>query len=87
MIVKDKVKKVIFNKLRELPTNKALLWADLQVAFEVATGESLQNHLDIVQEVADELEQAGYARSEQLPSGMPRIFKGLDFDQWENSMR
>lgn len=85
--MKDKMKKVIFNKLRELPTNKALLWPDLQVAFEVATGESLQNHLAIVQEVADELEQAGYARFEQLPSEMPRISKGLDFDQWESSMR
>ncbi len=87
MIVKDKIKKVIFNKLRELPPNKALLWLDFQVAFEVATGESLKNHLDVVQEVVDDLEQAGYARFEQLPNGMPRVNKGLDFDQWENSMR
>jgi len=69
-----------------LPSNKALLWPDLQVAFKVATGESLSNHQDVVNEVADDLEQAGYARFDQRPGGMPRIIKGIDFDKWESSM-
>ena len=84
--MKDKVKKVIFNELRDLPSNKVLLWPVLQVAFKGATGEYLNNHLDVVQEVADNLEQVGYARFKQLPNGTCRISKGVDFDQWENSM-
>lgn len=84
--MKEKVEKLIFNKLRDLPRNKALLWPDLQVAFDMATGESLNDHLETVQEVADELEKADYARFDKLPNGMPRITKGVDFDKWENKM-
>jgi hypothetical protein len=84
--VKDKIEKVLFKKLRELPSNKALLWPDFQVAFDVATGASLSDHLEEVQEVADTLEKSDYARFEQLPNGMPRITKGVDFDKWENEM-
>ncbi|WP_275288633.1 RIP homotypic interaction motif-containing protein [Halomonas elongata] len=84
--MKGKIEKVIFNKLRELPSNKALLWTDLQVAFDVATGESIGDHLDKVQAVADELEGSDYARFEELPNGMPRITRGVDFDKWEQKM-
>ena len=84
--MKEKIEKVLFKKLRELPSNKALLWPDFQVAFDVATGASLSDHLEEVQEVADTLEKSDYARFEQLPNGMPRITKGVDFDKWENEM-
>jgi len=84
--MKEKIKKILFNKLRELPSNKLLLWPDLQVAFKVATGKSLSDHLKEVQNVADELERADYARFEQAPNGMPRIMKGIDFDKWEDKM-
>ena len=84
--MKEKIKKILFNKLRELSSNKVLLWPDLQVAFDVATGKSLNDHLEEMQEVADELEKADYARFEKAPNGMPRIMKGVDFDKWENKM-
>lgn len=84
--MKDKIEKVLFNKLRELPSNKALLWPDFQVAFDCAIGSSLNNHLEEVQEVADSLEESGYARFEQPRSGMPRITKGVEFDKWERKM-
>ncbi len=84
--MKEKIEKVIFNKLRELPPNKALLWTDLQVAFDIATGKSIGNHLVEVQAVADELEGSDYAHFEELPNGMPRITKGVDFDKWEQRM-
>jgi len=86
VLVKKKIEKILFNKLRELPSNKVLLWPDLQVAFDVTTGKSLSGHLEEVQEVADELEKADYARFEQAPNGMPRIMKGVDFDKWKNKM-
>ena len=84
--MKETIKKVIYNKLRALPDNKALLWPDFQVAFDVATGQSLNDCLDEVQVAADELESAQFARFEKLPNGMLRILKGIDFDKWEASM-
>lgn len=84
--MKEKIEKILFNKLRELPSNKVLLWTDLQVAFDVATGKSLRDHLEEVQEVADELEKSDYARFEQAPNGMPLIMRGVDFDKWEAKM-
>lgn len=79
--------KVIFNKLDSLPQNKALLWPELQIGFEVATGQSIKDHLDDVQAASDELEAKGYARFEQLPTGMPRVVRGIHFDQWRNEMK
>ena len=84
--MRDAIKKVIFKKLISLPDNKALLWPDFQVAFDVATGESLNDHLEEVQSVFDELESQQYVRLEKLPNGMLRIIKGVDFDKWESNM-
>lgn len=79
--MKEKIKKIIFNKLSELSSNQALLLPDLQIAFQNATGKSLNEHLEIVQAAVDELESAEYARLE-TGSRMPRILKGVDFDKW-----
>ena len=84
--MRDAIKKVIFKRLISLPDNKALLWPDFQVAFDVATGESLNDHLEEVQSVFDELESQQYVRLEKLPNGRLRIIKGIDFDKWESSM-
>ncbi len=84
--MKDAIKKILFTKLASLPDEKALLWPDLQIAFEQATGHSINGYLNDVQAVADELEEAGYARFDKLPNGMPRIVKGIDFDKWANAM-
>jgi len=84
--MKDAIKKVVFMKLQPLPDNKNLLWADLQIAFERTTGQHINDHLDEIRAVAEELEEAEYARFSTLPNGMPRIVKGLNFDKWEDSM-
>lgn len=84
--MKEKIEKVIFNKLKELPSNKALLWPDVQIAFEFATGESLGNHFETVKEVMDELEKSDFANFKEAPNGMFRITKGVDFDKWESKM-
>lgn len=84
--MKDAIKKILFTKLASLSDKKVLLWPDLQIAFEQATGHSINDYLDDVQATADELEVAGYVRFDQLPNGMPRIVKGIDFDKWADKM-
>ncbi len=84
--MQEAIRKVIFNKLRSLPDSKAVLWPDFQVAFDTATGQSLNDHLDDAQLVFDDLEAKQYARIEKLPNGMLRIIKGLHFDKWESEM-
>lgn len=85
--MKETIKKVIYNKLCTIPNNKVILWPDLQVAFDVATGKSLNDYLDEVDAVVEELEAAQFARFEQSPNKMIRVFKGVDFDKWSNSMK
>ena len=80
------IKKVVFNKLKSIPDNKALLWPDFQVAFDETTGKSINNFSEEVLSVCNELEDNQFARLEKLPNGMPRIVKCIDFDIWESSM-
>ena len=84
--MQEVIRKVIFNELRPLPHNKALLWPDFAVAFEAATGYSVNECLEDAQSVFDDLEEKQYVRLEKLPNGMPRIIKGVHFDIWEREM-
>lgn len=81
--MKEKIKKLIYNKLSSLPNNKALLLPDLQVAFSTATGKNLNDYLDDFEKVAENLEKDGLARFEKLPNGMLRVVKGIYFDKWD----
>ncbi|TYB95221.1 MAG: hypothetical protein FXF54_04780 [Kosmotoga sp.] len=84
--MKKKIRKVLFNKLQELSPNKVLLWPDFQLAFEVKTGESLNDNFATVNEVMDELEKADYARLVRSQNRLPTITKGINFDEWEREM-
>ncbi len=84
--MQEEIKKVIFNQLRSLPANEAILWPNFQVAFNTATGHSLDDYLDDVQSVFDDLKEKQYARLDKLPNGMFRIIKGIHFDRWVTEM-
>jgi hypothetical protein len=84
--MREDIKKILFNKLSSLPSNKILLWPDLQVAFNAATGESLSNHLEDAEHAFNELEAEKYVRLEMSPNHMPRIFKGVNFNSWGQAM-
>jgi hypothetical protein len=74
--IKEKIKKAIYKELKELPDNKVLLLPDLFAAFSLATGESLNNYSEVI----EELEKLGYIRFENFRMG--RIIKGINFDEW-----
>jgi uncharacterized protein YecA (UPF0149 family) len=80
------IKKVIYNKLSSIPDKKALLFPDLQIAFHNGTGKSLSDYLEELKKIADELEADQFAKFEKLPSGMPRILKGVNFNKWSSIM-
>ena len=83
----EKIKKLIYNKLSSLPDNKVLLFPDLEIAFSTETGKSLNDHSDVLENVAEDLEKSGFARFEQAPNGTLRILKGIDFDKWDKEMK
>jgi len=78
--IKEKIKKAIYKELKELPDNKVLLLPDLFAAFFLATGESLNNYSNELEEVIEELEKLKYIRFENFRMG--RIIKGINFDEW-----
>jgi len=84
--LKESIKKVLYNKINSIPDNKALLWPDFQVAFDVATGRSLNDYIGEAQNIAEELESQQFVRFEQRPNKMIRIVKGVNFDKWSQIM-
>jgi hypothetical protein len=80
------IEKVLHKILSPLPHNKALLWPDIQVGFDNLTGESIRDHFDVVKKVIDELNDEKVLRFEMAPNGMPRMWKGINFDNLESAM-
>ena len=78
--------KVLHKILAPLSQNKALLWPEIQIGFDNLTGESINDHLDIVEKVINELNEKRILRFEMLPNGMPRMWKGINFDNLESAM-
>jgi hypothetical protein len=80
------IAKVLHKILSPLPHNKALLWPDIQVGFDNLTGESILDHLVVVEKVINELNDKKVLRFEKAPNGMPRMWKGINFDNLESAM-
>lgn len=80
------IAKVLHKILSPLSQNKALLWPEIQVGFDNLTGESINDHLVVVEKVINELNDNRVLRFEMLPNGMPRMWKGINFDNLESSM-
>jgi hypothetical protein len=80
------VTKVLQKILAPLPHNKALLWPDIQVGFDNLTGESIRDHVAVVEKVINELDDKKVLRFEMAPNGMPRMWKGINFDNLESAM-
>lgn len=80
------VTKVLHKLLSKLPHKKALLWPDIQVGFENLTGESIGDHIPVVEKVINELNDNRVLRFEMAPNGMPRMWKGINFDNLESAM-
>lgn len=80
------IQKVLHKILAPLPQNKALLWLDIQLGFENLTGESIGDHLAVAEKVINELDDMKVLRFERGLNGMPRIWKGINFDNLESAM-
>ena len=80
------IAKVLHKILSPVSQNKALLWPEIQVGFENLTGESINDHLGVVEKVINELNDNRVLRFEILPNGMPRMWKGINFDNLASSM-
>lgn len=80
------VTKVLHKLLSPLSQNKALLWPDIQVGFNNLTGELIQDHLVVVEKVINELNDKRVFQFEIAPNGIPRMWKGINFDNLESVM-
>ncbi|WP_234263680.1 RIP homotypic interaction motif-containing protein [Hydrogenophaga sp. NFH-34] len=80
------IAKVLHKMLSSLSDNKALLWPDIQVRFEGLTGESINDHPDMVEKVVNELDDKKVLRFDAAPNGVPRMWKGINFDSLESVM-
>ena len=49
--------KVLHKILAPLSQNKALLWPEIQIGFDNLTGESINDHLDIVEKVINQVNE------------------------------
>jgi len=79
------ITKVLHKILAPLPQNKALLWPDIQVGFQNLTGESISDHLVVAEKVINELHDKRILRFEMAKNGMPRMWKGINFDKFESA--
>ena len=82
----EAIEKILCQKLKETPNDKALLLPDFQVTFQSATGESLDQHAADFQLVAKHLEKEKFVHFESHSRPMTRIVKGVHFDKWEAVM-
>lgn len=80
------IAKILYKILSPLSDNKALLWHDVQVRFDNLTGESINDHLDVLEKVISKLDEEKILRFELAPNGMPRMWKGINFDNLEASI-
>ena len=80
------IEKVLHKIISPLPQTKALLWPEIQIGFDNLTGESIQDHLVAVEKVINELNDKRILRFEMLPNGIPRMWKGINFDNLESAM-
>jgi len=80
------IKKAFHKILAPLQQSKALLWPEIQIGFENLTGESINDHLAVVEKVINDLDDKKVLRFEMAPNGMHRIWKGINFDNFESAM-
>ncbi len=80
------ITKVLRKILAPLPQNKALLQDDIQIGFQTLTGESINDHLDLVNKVLNNLHDKKIIRFEMFENRTPRVWKGLNFDNLESTM-
>ena len=85
--IRPRLRKLLFNKLNELPATRSLQIYEVMTAFQTAAGESLKNYSQEFSDVVDELSEKSYIRlHQQGGSGMQLFFKGLAFDAWQEEM-
>jgi len=85
MTTAEKIKKLLFQKLKDLPDNKFLLFTNLQVSFQTKLGitdfDSIAKEFE---EVVNELIEKEYIVYDNF--GILRFAKGINFDEWEKEM-
>ena len=80
------IAKTIYIALRDRPPTRAVLIGDLSAAYNSLTGRSLSDEMESLAETANSLEEMGYVTAGRCGNGMPRISRGLHFDEWERAM-
>lgn len=85
MTTAEKIKKLLFQKLKDLPDNKFLLFTELQGLFLIKLGII---DFDIIakefEKVVNELKEKEYIVYDDFR--IPRFAKGINFDEWEKEM-
>jgi hypothetical protein len=81
----EKIKKLLFQKLRDLPDNKFLLLTDLQVALQVKLSiTDFDRVAKELEKVINELIKKEYIVYDDFR--IPRFAKGINFDEWKQEM-
>lgn len=79
------LKAVIFKEISQL-TGSWLLYPSLFAAVDRYLGLSLSQNLNVLKAVLGELSDKNYIRFDQSRARMLRITRGLNFDEWKNTM-
>lgn len=79
------LKQIIFKEISKL-TGNWLSYVDLFAAVDRYLGLSLSQNLSVLEAVLGELSDKNYIRCEQPRARMLRITRGLNFDEWKNTM-
>lgn len=81
------LRKLFFKKLSELPDGRLLQIFEVMRAFQLETGESLENYVTEFEAVVDELCKKSYMRHQRKGvQGMSLFCKGIEFDKWSADM-
>lgn len=84
--ISEKIAKLIFRELSKRPSSKPLLYAELQLVFQNATGDSLSQYPENLLETVEHLQKLDYINWQKPGNRPPVIFQGIDFDTWSNEM-
>ena len=80
MTTAEKIKKLLFQKLKDLPDNKFLLFTDLQISFQTKLGiTDFDSIIKEFEEVVNKLIEKEYIVYDNF--GIPRFTKGINFDE------
>ncbi|WP_313146501.1 hypothetical protein [Stenotrophomonas sp.] len=85
-IIRRQIEKTLFRELQRLPNDRNLLYSNLMVSFQNATGNSLREYAQDLVGIVNELEGKHYLRCVSNHNRPPHFCRGVDFDEWEIQM-